>query len=54
MQVATEVGLMEGTETGKPAGKIDMVVAASADAELRWFGLEVQAVYFSGPVLRFG
>ena len=48
VQVATEVGFMQGTETGKPAGKIDMVVADSAGAGLRWFGLEVQAVYFSG------
>lgn len=43
---------MQGTETGKPAGKIDMVVANSADADLRWFGLEVQAVYFSGQGMR--
>lgn len=52
VQVATEVGFMEGTETGKPAGKIDMVVADSAEAGLRWFGLEVQAVYFSGHGMR--
>ena len=58
VQVATEVGFMQGTETGKPAGKIDMVVAEEipptngAGRGLRWFGLEVQAVYFSGPGMR--
>ena len=48
VQVATEVSFMQGTQTGKPAGKIDMVVANSAETGLQWFGLEVQAVYFSG------
>ena len=52
VQVATEVGFMQGTETGKPAGKIDMVVADGAGDGLRWFGLEVQAVYFSGHGMR--
>lgn len=66
VQVATEVGFMQGTETGKPAGKIDMVVAeapalserevppahGSTRRGLRWFGLEVQAVYFSGHGMR--
>ena len=52
VQVATEVGFMKGTATGKPAGKIDMVVAGTADGALRWFGLEVQAVYFSGKGMR--
>ena len=52
VQVATEVGFMQGTGTAKPAGKIDMVVANSAGAGLRWFGLEVQAVYFSGHGMR--
>ncbi len=49
VQVATEVGFMQGTETGRPAGKIDMVVASTAGDAMQWFGLEVQAVYFSGP-----
>lgn len=36
----------------KPAaGKIDLVVATD-DRELRWFGLEVQSVYFSGDAMR--
>ena len=49
VQVATEVGFMRGTETGKSAGKIDMVVARNTGNAVQWFGLEVQAVYFSGP-----
>jgi len=36
--------------SGKPAGKIDLVVATD-NQELRWFGLEVQAVYFSGDAM---
>lgn len=51
-QVATEVAFMRGTETGKPAGKIDMVVASTSDETVRWYGLEVQAVYFSGKGMR--
>ena len=43
---------MKGTATGKPAGKIDLVVAGTAEGALRWFGLEVQAVYFSGKGMR--
>ena len=49
VRVATEVGFMQGTTTGRPAGKIDMVVARDTGDELSWYGLEVQAVYFSGP-----
>ena len=45
--LAREVPFMVGS-TGKPAGKIDLVVATEKH-ELRWFGLEIQAVYFSGP-----
>ena len=44
--VAREVPFMVGP-TGAAAGMIDLVVATDAH-ELRWFGLEVQAVYFSG------
>ena len=44
--VAREVPFMVGS-TGKPAGKIDLVIAAEQHG-LRWFGLEIQAVYFSG------
>ena len=46
--VAREVSFMEGTVTGKPAGKIDLVIASDDAGKLRWYGLEIQAVYFSG------
>ena len=45
--VAREVPFMVGA-TGRPAGKVDLVIAAESH-ELRWYGLEIQAVYFSGP-----
>lgn len=44
--MAREVPFMVGP-TGAAAGMIDLVVAVD-DSELRWCGLEVQAVYFSG------
>ena len=46
--VAREIPFMVGTKTCKPAGKIDLVVAQEGHV-LTWFGLEIQAVYFSGP-----
>ena len=46
--VARETPFMLGTKTRKPAGKIDLVVAQDRHV-LTWFGLEIQAVYFSGP-----
>lgn len=46
-QVAREVPFMENTTTGQPAGKIDIVLA-QINGGLQWFGLEIQAVYFSG------
>ena len=46
--IAREVPFMRGTKTRKPAGKIDLVVAGSNDPHFRWYGLEIQAVYFSG------
>ena len=46
--LAREVPFMHGTATGKPAGKIDIALARESNGELRWFGLEIQAVYFSG------
>ena len=49
--VAREVPFMKSATTGKTAGKIDLIVATDGD-ELRWFGLEVQAVYFSGKGMR--
>jgi len=45
--LAREVPFMRSTTTGKPAGKIDLVIASRRQG-LRWFGLDVQAVYFSG------
>ncbi len=47
VQVAREVSFMIGAETGKAAGKIDLVVAQSSGDALSWYGLEIQAVYFS-------
>ena len=46
--VAREVPFMQSTETAKPAGKIDLVVARDTGGSLQWYGLEIQAVYFSG------
>lgn len=45
-KLAREVPFMVGA-TGRPAGKVDLVIAAEHH-ELRWYGLEIQAVYFSG------
>jgi hypothetical protein len=49
VMVAREVPFMVGP-TGSPAGKIDLVVATEIH-DLRYFGLEVQAVYFSGDAM---
>ena len=46
--VAREVPFMRGTNTDRAAGKIDLVVARNRDGTLEWYGLEMQAVYFSG------
>ena len=46
--LAREVAFMHGTGTDKPAGKIDLVVARAVGGDLKWYGLEIQAVYFSG------
>lgn len=46
--VAREVPFLRSTATNKPAGKIDLVVAQHIGDELKWYGLEIQAVYFSG------
>ncbi len=48
VQVAREIPFMLGANTNKSAGKIDLVVAQQQH-DLTWFGLEIQAVYFSGP-----
>ena len=38
---------MRSPDTGRAAGRIDLVIASDENASM-WFGLEVQAVYFSG------
>ena len=50
--LAREVAFMLGTATGRPAGKIYLVLAKNADQQLDWYGLEIQAVYFSGKEMR--
>jgi len=45
--LAREVPFMRSPATGRPAGRIDLVVAQDRLAAA-WFGLEIQAVYFSG------
>ena len=49
VRVAREVPFLRSTATGKPAGKIDLVVVQEMGNKLEWYGLEIQAVYFSGP-----
>lgn len=48
VEVAREVPFMVSTQTGRPAGRLDLVVAQFDDDRLKWHGLEIQAVYFSG------
>ena len=47
-RIAYEVPFMRSTATEKAAGRIDLVLANDDDGHLIWYGLEVQAVYFSG------
>ncbi|MDE2730705.1 MAG: NotI family restriction endonuclease [Bacteroidota bacterium] len=49
--MAREVPFMKSPITGRPAGRIDLVIAGDREAA-SWFGLEVQAVYFSGSGMR--
>ena len=46
--LAREIPFMQSIATNKPAGKIDLVIGRITRDELRWYGLEIQAVYFSG------
>ena len=48
IMLAREIPFMQSISTAKPAGKIDLVIGRIADGQLRWCGLEIQAVYFSG------
>ncbi len=45
--VAPEVPFMRSPETNRGAGRIDLVLSGD-DAASEWYGLEIQAVYFSG------
>ncbi len=45
--LAQEVPFMRSPDTGQAAGRIDIVLSGNSTAS-RWFGLEIQAVYFSG------
>lgn len=47
--VAREVPFMHSIDTNKPAGKIDIVICRETANNIEWYGLEIQAVYFSGP-----
>lgn len=48
--LAREVPFMRTPTTGSPAGRIDLVLADIGSAT-EWFGLEFQAVYFSGKIM---
>ncbi|MBC6438003.1 MAG: hypothetical protein GDA52_07675 [Rhodobacteraceae bacterium] len=45
--LASEVPFMRSPSTGRAAGRVDLVIACD-EAASSWFGLEIQAVYFSG------
>ena len=47
-RIAYEVPFMRSTVTDKAAGRIDLVLSNDDDGNLVWYGLEIQAVYFSG------
>ena len=48
ISIAREIPFMESLQDNKPAGKIDLIVAKDTNDRLEWYGLEIQAVYFSG------
>ena len=48
VQVAREVPFMRNPRTGRAAGMIDLVVAKRPNGDIEWYGMEIQAVYFSG------
>lgn len=52
VMLAREVPFMRSTSTGRAAGKIDLVVARKPNGDLKWYGMEIQAVYFSGAGMR--
>ena len=49
--LAREVPFMRSPTTGRSAGRIDIVLSGDSMAS-RWFGLEIQAVYFSGEGMK--
>lgn len=50
LQIAREVPFMQSAANpAKPAGRMDLVLARDTGNNLSWYGLEIQAVYFSGP-----
>lgn len=49
--LAREVPFMKSPETGQAAARIDLVVSGTESAA-QWYGLEIQAVYFSGPAMK--
>lgn len=49
--LAREVPFMKSPQTKKTAGRIDLVVSDDENATA-WYGLEMQAVYFSGPAMK--
>ena len=49
--LAREVPFMRSPTTGRAAGRIDLVLSGDGSAS-KWFGLEIQAVYFSGTGMR--
>ncbi len=48
VQIAREVAFMRNPNTGRAAGMIDLVVATDPNGRIEWYGMEMQAVYFSG------
>ena len=46
--IAREVPFMKGRTTSKAAGMLDMVLVSDGHDHFQWYGLEIQAVYFSG------
>ena len=49
--LAREIGFMRDPDTGRSAGRIDLITASDPEASA-WFGLEIQAVYFSGDAMQ--
>ena len=47
IHMAREVPFMRSPTSGRSAGRIDLVAASDGNATV-WFGIEIQAVYFSG------